>query len=103
VTHVWFETNPRVHLLNPERPLLMRLGLDDTYDTWIPVAEVPDIPDVEEPVRVRLSNGKAVKGPRQVGVPKRGAVAGWALIDPTRSPPVTGTPGGEGFDDAASQ
>ena len=41
VTHVWFETTPRLDVLNPDRPLPKRLKLDEQWATWIPVSQVP--------------------------------------------------------------
>jgi hypothetical protein len=61
ITHLWFETNPPVHVLNPDRPLPTRLRLDETFETWVPVAAVPNVPNVERLGRVLLSNGKVVK------------------------------------------
>jgi hypothetical protein len=76
ITHAWFETEPRVDILNPDRPLPARLRLDETFETWIPVGSVPAVPDVERLGRVRLSNGKVVKSRLNKDVPPVGAVAG---------------------------
>ena len=75
VTHIWLETKPPVHVLNPARPLPARLRMDETYETWIPVAEVPN-PNAETLVRVRLSSGKVVKSRLNKKVPPHGYVAG---------------------------
>ena len=40
ITHLWFATNPPAHILNPHRPLPARLRLDETFETWAPVADV---------------------------------------------------------------
>ncbi|MGH9212642.1 MAG: hypothetical protein ACRD2C_18530 [Acidimicrobiales bacterium] len=90
VTHVWFETDPSIDVVNPGRPLPKSLEGDETYETWIPIADVPDVPDVERLVRVQLSNGKVVKGRHNDKVRPRGNVAGWQVSVPTSSPPVTG-------------
>jgi hypothetical protein len=47
ITHIWFDTNPPVHIDNRAGPLPARLRLDETFETWVPVAEVPDVPNVE--------------------------------------------------------
>jgi hypothetical protein len=62
--------------MNPARPLPARLRLDEEYETWVPVAAVPEVPNVERLGRVRLSNGKVVKSRRNKTVPSVGAVAG---------------------------
>jgi hypothetical protein len=76
ITHIWFDTNPRVDILNPVRPLSARLRLDETFETWVPVTEVPDVAHVERLVRVRLSSGKIVKSRLNKDVPPVGYVAG---------------------------
>jgi cobalamin biosynthesis protein CbiG len=76
ITHVWCETEPPVHVLNPNRPLPARLRLDETFETWIGVAAIPDVPNVERLVRVALSNGKVVKSRLNKHVPPVGGVAG---------------------------
>jgi hypothetical protein len=76
ITHTWFDTQPPVHIMNPARPLPARLRLDEEYETWVPVAAVPDVPNVERLGRVRLSNGKVVKSRHNRTVPPVGAVAG---------------------------
>lgn len=76
VTHIWFATDPPVHVLNPSRPLPARLRLDETFETWIPVADVPEAADIERLGRVQLSNGKVVRSRRNKRVPPVGNVAG---------------------------
>ena len=76
ITHLWFETNPPTQILNPVRPLPARLRLDETFETWIPVADVPTVDDLERMVRVQLSNGKVVKSRLNKGVPPTGYIAG---------------------------
>ena len=61
ITHIWFDTDPRVDIDNPDRPLPARLRPDEPFETWKPVAEVPDVPNVERLGCVQLSNGKIVK------------------------------------------
>jgi hypothetical protein len=76
ITHLWFETNPPTQILNPVRPLPARLRLDETFETWIPVADVPTVDDLEGMVRVQLSNGKVVKARLNKGVPPTGYIGG---------------------------
>jgi hypothetical protein len=76
ITHIWFATEPPVHVLNSARPLPTRLRLDETFETWVPVAEVPHVPNVEFLGRIQLSNGKVVKSRLNRNVPPVGYVAG---------------------------
>jgi hypothetical protein len=76
VTHLWFDTNPPVHIDNRARPLPTRLRSDETFETWVPVAAVPDVPNVERLGRVLLSSGKIVKSQLNKTVPPVGNVAG---------------------------
>jgi hypothetical protein len=76
ITHIWFDTNPRVDILNLVRPLPARLGLDETFETWVPVQAVPDVAHVARLARVRLSTGKVVKSRLNKDVPPVGFVAG---------------------------
>ena len=75
-THIWFKTNPRKDILNPERRLPKRLQPDERWETWIPVADVPTEYDLERKVRVLLSNGKVVKSLPNPDVPPEGHLAG---------------------------
>jgi hypothetical protein len=82
ITHIWFETNPQVHVLNPERPLHAPVRPGQTFETWKPVAEVPDAPNVLRLGRVHLSNGKTIATRPYEDVPPQGTVAGggsWSL------------------------
>ena len=74
--HLWFETDPPTQILTPVRPLPARLRLDETFETWIPVADVPTVDDLERMVRVQLSNGKVVKSRLNNGSPPTGYIAG---------------------------
>ena len=76
IEHVWFETEPRADLVNPQRPLPARLGLDETWEGWIETARVPDHPQIGRQCRVRLSTGKVVKSRWNRDVPPLGYVAG---------------------------
>jgi hypothetical protein len=76
IEHVWFATQPPVYIVNPARPLPARLRVDETFETWVPVASVPDVPEVERLGRARLSNGKVVKSRLNKDIPPVGNVAG---------------------------
>ncbi|MEV0910253.1 hypothetical protein [Streptomyces hokutonensis] len=76
VTHIWFETEPEIHLLDPEHPFPMSLRLDETFETSIPVSEVPSGVDLERRVCVALSSGDVYKSRLNENVPPVGFVAG---------------------------
>ena len=76
VTHIWFATEPEKHLMNFERPFPVRLRLDETFETWIPVSEVPLGVDLERQVRVALSSGEVFRSRLNEDVPPVGFVAG---------------------------
>jgi hypothetical protein len=76
VTHIWFATDPEKHLMNFERPFPVRLRLDETFETWIPVSEVPPGVDRERRVRVALSSGEVFRSRLNENVPPVGFIAG---------------------------
>lgn len=78
ITHIWFDSDPPLHVLNEHRPLPARLKLDETFETWVPVASVPGAGPgtAERLVRVKLSSGSVVKGRPNKTVPPVGHVAG---------------------------
>jgi len=75
VTHVWFATNPPVHILNPHRPLPVRLHYDEPRETCIEVARLPDVPGMDRLGRARLSSGDTVHSTPNRNVPSQGFVA----------------------------
>lgn len=76
ITHVWFATEPPVHLLLPERPLPARLRPDETWEGWVDAAAVAHASKIERAGRVRLASGKTVKSRPNKGVPPIGYIAG---------------------------
>jgi hypothetical protein len=78
ITHVWFATDPQVHVMQPTRPLPKRLKPDESWETWIPVTALP-IKEDEQVFRlghVRLSNDSIVKSKKRRYVPSAGFTAG---------------------------
>ena len=87
VTHIWVETaTSDIHVLQPDRPLPVRLKPDESWETWIDVSNLP--PDLGESVfkmgRARLSSGRVIKSRRNKKVPPFGAIPG----GPVKHPPV---------------
>lgn len=83
ITHVWFDSVPQVHALQPERPLPKRLKPDEAWETWVEVewlpAAVRDNP--YDLARARLSTGRIVRSRRNHEYPPVGSVPG----DPARA------------------
>ena len=77
LTHVWFETEPKVFQQNPMRPLPKRLEPDESWETWFSVSAIP-VGEEEAFLlaRVRLSSDKVVKSRKRENVPEFGMVPG---------------------------
>ena len=82
VTHVWFATEPPVHVVNDERRLPKALGPDEPWETWVPLAafgaqlERSSEERLLRSARVRLSTGRVLKATPNRDVPPVGAVPG---------------------------
>ncbi len=78
VTHVWFDTMPQVHVLNPARPLPRRLRPDESWETWVPVGYLPtsDWNRIFKLGRARLSSGRVLKSRENRAVPPGGIIPG---------------------------
>jgi hypothetical protein len=76
ISHVWFEADPPVHLVRPERPLPARLRPAETWESWVDAAALAHASNIEEAGRVRLSNGRTVKSRPNDDVSPIGYVAG---------------------------
>ena len=59
ITNIWFNSNPRVHVIRNDRVLPKKLKPNETWDTSLPVNKLPlgYHPYAFKMVRVRLSNG----------------------------------------------
>lgn len=82
LTHVWFELADGTQLaaLEPDRPLPVRLKPQQVWETWV-ADESFDVAvpsDVAARARVRLADGRTVKGRADPTVPHAGHVAGGA-------------------------
>ena len=61
ITHVWFDFDPQVPVMPPERRLPKRLRPEEAWATWIPVEQIPvNTLDVFTLGRIRLSTGKII-------------------------------------------
>ena len=64
--------------MNPQRPLPRRLRAEESWETWIETADLPDGlgEEVFSLARVRLSNGRILRSQRNTAVPSTGFVPG---------------------------
>jgi serine/threonine-protein kinase len=80
ITHVWLETRPAVHVVNPERPLPKRLRPQETWETWVDLGQLPtellSSAETYALARARLSTGCVVHSVRGENVPEMGFVPG---------------------------
>jgi hypothetical protein len=78
ITHVWFEAAPPVHLLLKERPLPKRLRPNETWEAWIPAADLAHAQDVERLGRVLMTAKRnwVVKSRPNTETPPAGFVPG---------------------------
>jgi uncharacterized protein YjbI with pentapeptide repeats len=84
ITHVWFRTSPEVHAIRRDRPLPQRLKPQESWETWVPVSELPPAA-LDAPyglARARLSTGEVISSAFNDGVPQRGTVPGGPVTLP---------------------
>jgi hypothetical protein len=75
VTHIWFETSPRTHVIARRPP--DRLEADAHWETWIEAAKLPlDCADPTRLARVKLSDGSTFESEPRTDVPSQGYVPG---------------------------
>jgi hypothetical protein len=81
ITHVWIETaRGQVAPDHYQRPLPVRLRPKQTWETWVSLKALmaADPTNADQLARVRLSDGRVVKGRPDRNVPHAGYVAGGA-------------------------
>lgn len=79
VTHVWYEdSDTNIPVEQPARKLPVRLELDESWETWIPVAALPsdEAAEAYDSFRVRISSGVVFSSERNTTVPLTGTVPG---------------------------
>jgi hypothetical protein len=86
VTHVWYQNGRRVDILS--RPLPVRLRPSETWETYIPVSNLPADADAFHYFHALISTGEVFTSAVNRDVPPRGYVAGddplrrWRLPNP---------------------
>lgn len=77
ITHVWLECDPKLYVMQPDRPLPKRLKPDETWETWIEASRLPgSCSDPYSLARARLSTGLVIESIKAEGVPDMGYVPG---------------------------
>jgi len=78
ITHVWFDCDFQVSVMQPSRPLPRRLKTDESWETWIEVDAIPKLlrNNAFTLARVRLSSGEVITSVKNEGVPHTGTVPG---------------------------
>jgi serine/threonine protein kinase len=85
ITHVWIETEPKIHVMNDDRPLPKRLKPQESWETWIELWRLgKDMWNDRLPrlVRARLSTGEVISGVRNQNVPEEGFIPGESPAEP---------------------
>ena len=79
VTHIWIEGPPKIHILNDKRRLPKRLKPQETWETWVKLAELPSELVNDRTcslVQARLSTGTVIQSKKNKDVPSEGYVPG---------------------------
>jgi hypothetical protein len=78
VTEVWFDAGTRIPVLNAERPLPKVLPPDEIWETWIPVAALPQHIRAQATTlaRAKLSDDTTISSVPTPAVSPAGFVAG---------------------------
>ena len=74
ITHVWIETDPSVPVMT--KPLPVRIESGAQWETFVPVASVPQDAEVECLGRAMLADGTVLKSSPRTNVPPAGFVPG---------------------------
>ena len=81
VTDVWFQSDRQIPVLQPQRPLPVCLKPEDCWETWLPVAALPQmvLQQALTLAYARLSNGAVVGSKPNTNIPNYGIVLGTTL------------------------
>jgi hypothetical protein len=78
ITHIGFDTDPPIEVINAERPLPRRLKPEESWETWLPIEVVPGSQRLQILTlgRVRFSDGTMIRARENRNVPAAGHVPG---------------------------
>jgi hypothetical protein len=79
VTHVWYEDKGYyLPIHQPSRPLPVRLEIDQSWETWIEVAKIPQTTSdtIYQNFRARISTGTTFRSEANPNIPTFGKVPG---------------------------
>ena len=78
VTEVWFDAGTRIPVINAERPMPKVLPPEEVWETWIPIANIPQHLHAQAPTlaRAKLSDGTIIPSVPTPDVSPAGFVAG---------------------------
>ena len=76
VTHVWYKNDTGTDVEILTCPLPQRLKPFETYEIWVPVAQIPENDDIFQNFRVLVSTGEVFESQQNVNVRPSGSVAG---------------------------
>lgn len=82
VTHVWYEDQEHhIPVIQPARPLPVRLVADQSWETWISLDQIPEAYRFSafESFRARISAGTIFKSEANLDVPPYGFVPGGSI------------------------
>jgi hypothetical protein len=81
VTDVWFQSDRRIPVLQPQHPLPVRLKPEECWESWIPVAALPQmvLSRASTLAYARLSNGAVIGSKPNTKIPNYGIIPGTAL------------------------
>src|SRR5207244_6495590 len=82
LSNAWFQADGQIPVLQPQRPLPVRPKPDLSWETWLPVAALPQafLPHALTLARARLSHGAVVRSNTNTNVPDYGSVPGSNLL-----------------------
>jgi hypothetical protein len=77
ITHIWFDCDPQIPALQPDRILPKQLKPDESWETWVEASRLP--PHCDDPytlARARLSTGQVFQSQKNDNVPDQGFIPG---------------------------
>ena len=76
IEEIWFDLETALQINNPQRLLPAMLDAGETFETWIPVSDVPARTDILTRAKVRLGDGSIVNSTANTTYASAGIVGG---------------------------